>query len=158
MTFIHLPLMFRPFGVLVRAILLDKCSSSGYSWINFNFFWIAILPNKILIWKPPIWGACSVVRQGSWDEGGGRDDKLTGDGFGAPSGKVPGCSMRRRPRGGGLDATAAAADSMLRRCNGDAADGREEKRAARTNSLLAEWAVISRGTSFSLADPASLNQ
>jgi hypothetical protein len=35
--------MFRPFGVLVRAILLDKCSSSGYSWINFNFILIAPL-------------------------------------------------------------------------------------------------------------------
>jgi hypothetical protein len=42
------------------------------------------------------------------------------------------------------------------RCNGDAADGREEKRAARTNSLLAEWVVISRDTSFSLADPTPL--
>ena len=51
MTFIHLPLMFRPFGVLVRAILLDKCSSSGYSWINFNFFWIAPLStSRIKFW------------------------------------------------------------------------------------------------------------
>ncbi len=45
-----------------------------------------------------------------------------------------------------------AAPPRSPRCDGDAADGREKKRAAQRNSLLVEWVVISSGTSFSLAD------
>ncbi len=45
-----------------------------------------------------------------------------------------------------------AAPPRRPRCNGDAADGREKKRAARRNLLLVEWAVMSSGTLFSLAD------
>nr|BAD22234.1 hypothetical protein [Oryza sativa Japonica Group] len=80
--------------------------------------------------------------------------------------------MRRRPRDGGLDAAASLRRQPHRgRCDGAVVGeqaryggageasmqprcGRmEEKWAAQTNSLLAEWAVISTGTSFSLDNP-----
>uniref|UniRef100_A0A0E0RHH5 DUF834 domain-containing protein n=1 Tax=Oryza rufipogon TaxID=4529 RepID=A0A0E0RHH5_ORYRU len=46
----------------------------------------------------------------------------------------------RRPR---RETILDAAPPRRPRCNGDAADGREKKRAARRNLLLVEWAVMS---------------